>query len=267
LRAQEYQELKEIAELAFSRQGTVKEMFKWAKLRAAFESISPGEIKGPLPIEGKLERIGSIHVESSKASSLEPFNIDKIKNNLREAPLDRKLEEEDIDRITHLVLDDIILAGRDVLKREEIQAKMLRYLKAQGLTIRTPEYYERIAPLALRTLHKSDINALSPDEYAAYLQLASTFIMKRPSPPSSSGMVESARSVGLPVTLTAAKDSRIIGHIQFIGPAPALEELKSSLRKDLGIEVAPPKDAQSKALPGAKDAPPKGRILQSETSV
>lgn len=274
LRAQDYQELKEIAEHAFSRHADVEEVFKWVKLKAAFESLSPAELKEITSFEGKWERIGSIHVEGIKPTSKpEPFDVDKIKNNLRQAPVDKKLAEADIERITLLVLDDILMAGRDVLKRDEIQAKMLRYLKALGFTIRSPEYYERIAPLALRTLHKTDVNSLSSDEYAAYLQLASTLIMKRPTM-SSAGDAESLRSgVGFPVTISSAKDSQIIGHIQFIGPAPALEELKSTLRKDHGIEVdsSTQKPNQMGPIRGigddSKEASPRGTNVVRETSV
>lgn len=237
LSAEDYQELKEIAEHAFSRQSTIEAIFKWAKLRAAFERVDPLEIKETPLLDGRLERIGSIHVEAqTPLLRLEPFNVDKIKRNLRQVPLDRKLEEDDIERITLLVLDDILAAGKDVLKRDEIQAKMLRYLKALGFSIKPPEYYEKIAPLALRTLHKTDINALSPDEYAAYLQLASTLIMKKPSPFGMSEPSLHERNIGYPVTLTSSSDSKIMGHIQFIGPAHAIEEIKSTISKGAVLE-------------------------------
>jgi hypothetical protein len=258
LRARDYQELKEIAEFAHSYRDNIDYIFKLAKLKAYFDIQEPAKIREEISFnEGKLQRINSIHVETlDSLIGKEPFDIDKLKDNLKKIPLDKSLEDQDIERITLMVLDDILEAGVQVLTKDEIRAKLFKYIKALGINVKPPEFYERIAPLALKTLHKKDASALSPEEYEAYLQLASTLMFSKPitdskaNHPKQAQVSAAASMASFPVTLTSARNSEILGHIQFEGPKIALEQIAREINQSISDVSSAKIEPKSKEVLG-----------------
>lgn len=182
LKAKDYQTIKRYAEYASKNQPFAQDIFKLAKFKVSFDQVAPAFLKPIKNPEDILQKASSITIDSESSNGsigLQHLSPDMIREDLRQLPLTRPLLEADIERITLMVLEDMVEAKALSLKKYDIINMMLRYLKALGFSMKTFEYYEEIAPLALKTLHKQDIQALSTDEYAAYLKLASSLIKKR----------------------------------------------------------------------------------------
>lgn len=183
LRTGTYQELRELADLAKRNRTIVQEFFKWAQAKAQSERTlpHPSSPTSLLAARDTTDIVRGLRVQSPDGAREEQFNIEKLQERLRAMHLTKQLQSDDIRRITTMVLEDIALESKTVFTREEIRAKMIRYLKAADYDVEKPEFYEQIAPVALATLNKS-VDTLDGREYAAFLQVAMALIAKKPSP-------------------------------------------------------------------------------------